>query len=118
AGRGVEREDLAPGASDVHHAVNDYRRGLLPAIRIEVVIPRQSERSDVLLIDFLERAESLFTVIAPVAHPISRLMVGADYPGAVHVRGLSFLRIRVLSRPRDARIQNRQSKNHHGDSQS
>src|SRR5262245_37997666 len=81
-------------------------------------MPRQSERADVILVDFFEWAESLFAVIAPMAHPISRLTVGADNPGAVHVRRFYSFRVRILSRPRDARIQNRQSKYHHDDSNS
>src|SRR5262245_7085226 len=52
----VERVDYAPTARRVHHAVNDNRRRLKPAIGLRVERPGQSEFLNIARVDLLQRA--------------------------------------------------------------
>ena len=58
AGRGVDRLHLAPRAGGIHHAVDDQRRRLLAAMRVEVDEPREAELLDVARVDLRRAARS------------------------------------------------------------
>ena len=59
AGRRVQRVRLAPGARRVQHAVDDERRRLLAAIRVELVVPRRRETLERVLVDARQRRMAL-----------------------------------------------------------
>src|SRR5262249_40808605 len=55
AGARVERVHLAPCRRHVHRAVDDDRRRLLAAARIEIEVPREAELLYVVFADLLQR---------------------------------------------------------------
>src|SRR5690606_34391123 len=52
-----------------HRAVDDDRRCFLAAAGIEIEVPGEPELLDIVLVDFVERAEALLIVGAPMAQP-------------------------------------------------
>ena len=68
----VQRENDAPTAGRVHHAIHNDRRGFQSAICVCVERPGQTQVFDGCIVDLLDRAEARFGIIAPVRHPIAR----------------------------------------------
>jgi len=84
----IEREDLAPGAGDVHDAIDHERRRFLATpIGRQVVMPRELEVANVTGVDLLEWAETLLVVGAPVRHPVARLAIGGGQTSGIDGSG-------------------------------
>src|SRR5262249_54865998 len=79
AGAHVDRVHDAAGGGLVHDAVDDDRRRLDAARRLEVVGPGEAELLDVAVVDFLQLAEARLGVVEAVAQPVLRAAaVGLD----------------------------------------
>lgn len=64
--------------SDVHRAVDDQRCRFLPALRVEIEVPRELQILDGVRIDRRERAETLLVIGAAVREPVSAIVRGAQ----------------------------------------
>ena len=73
AGERVERDDIVRALGDVHHPVNDERRGLPVAGHGRLIHPLQLQVPDVGRRDLIEQAVALTPVAARVGQPVLRL---------------------------------------------
>ncbi|MNQ89193.1 hypothetical protein D3C85_1044920 [compost metagenome] len=83
----IQRIDHRKRPGGVHHAVDNDGRGLHAAVEVELVAPGQAQLADVAVVDLFQRAVALFVVSAPVAHPVTRFVVGSDDALAIDIGG-------------------------------
>jgi hypothetical protein len=92
AGARVDGVGHAPRSRRVHHPVDDQRGGLQAALGGGLELPCQAQLVDVGVVDFGERAESLFVIIAAIRQPIALPGVGRRQRRIIHRPGRRLLR--------------------------